>query len=53
MPDRPGYSRPLVIIPARFSENASALRHDAEVAPTKLLEAIWEAGGEPFVAEED
>jgi len=39
-----------VIIPARFSESASALRHDAEVAPTKLLEAIWEAGGEPFVA---
>lgn len=50
MPDRPGYSRPLVIIPARFSDSASALRYDADVAPTKLLQAIWDAGGEPLVA---
>jgi putative glutamine amidotransferase len=41
--------RPLVIIPARFSASASALRHDAEVAAAKLLEAVWDAGGEPLV----
>jgi putative glutamine amidotransferase len=41
--------RPLVIIPARFSEDASALRYEAEVAAAKLLEAIWDAGGEPLV----
>ncbi|HET9302393.1 MAG TPA: type 1 glutamine amidotransferase [Propionibacteriaceae bacterium] len=41
--------RPLVIIPARFSEDASALRYEAEVAAAKLLEAVWDAGGEPLV----
>jgi putative glutamine amidotransferase len=38
-----------VIIPARFSASASALRYRAEVAAAKLLEAVWEAGGEPLV----
>jgi putative glutamine amidotransferase len=38
-----------VIIPARFSDSASALRYGAEVAATKLLDAVWEAGGEPLV----
>lgn len=42
-------ARPLVIIPARFSEDASALRYEAEVAAAKLLEAVWDAGGEPLV----
>ena len=41
--------RPLVIIPARFSEDASALRYEAEVAAAKLLDAVWDAGGEPLV----
>ncbi|HKX14877.1 MAG TPA: type 1 glutamine amidotransferase [Propionibacteriaceae bacterium] len=41
--------RPLVIIPARFSDTASALRYGAEVAAAKLLEAVWNAGGEPLV----
>ena len=41
--------RPLVIIPARFSDAASALRYRAEVAAAKLLEAVWDAGGEPLV----
>ena len=41
--------RTLVIIPARFSEDASALRYEAEVAAAKLLDAVWEAGGEPLV----
>jgi putative glutamine amidotransferase len=38
-----------VIIPARFSESASALRYRAEVAAAKLLQAVWDAGGEPLV----
>jgi putative glutamine amidotransferase len=38
-----------VIIPARFSASASALRYSAEVAATKLLQAVWDAGGEPLV----
>jgi putative glutamine amidotransferase len=38
-----------VIIPARFSDSASALRYGAEVAATKLLDAVWDAGGEPLV----
>jgi gamma-glutamyl-gamma-aminobutyrate hydrolase PuuD len=43
------HARPLVIIPARFSEDASALRYEAEVAAAKLVEAVWDAGGEPLV----
>ena len=43
------HPRPLVIIPARFSEDASALRYEAEVAAAKLLEAVWDAGGEPLI----
>jgi putative glutamine amidotransferase len=38
-----------VIIPARFSASASALRYSAEVAASKLLQAVWDAGGEPLV----
>ena len=38
-----------MIIPARFSASASALRYSAEVAATKLLQAVWDAGGEPLV----
>ena len=49
MPDQPADARPLVIIPARFSETASVLRYRAEVAAAKLLEAVWAAGGEPLV----
>ena len=41
--------RPLVVIPARFSDRASALRYRAEVAAAQLLEAVWDAGGEPLV----
>ena len=47
------HARPLVIIPARFSEDASALRYEAEVAAAKLLEAVWDAGGEPLVVHPD
>ena len=49
MPDQPLAARPLVIIPARLSETASALRFGAEVAAAKLLQAVWAAGGEPLV----
>src|SRR4029453_850450 len=49
MGERPPNARPLVIIPARFSQDASALRYEAEVAAAKLLEAVWAAGGEPLV----
>jgi len=38
-----------VIIPARFSASASALRYSAEVAAAKLLQAVWDTGGEPLV----
>jgi putative glutamine amidotransferase len=41
--------RPLVVLPARFSASASALRYRAEVAAAALVEAIHAAGGEPLV----
>ena len=42
-------SRPLIALPARFSASASALRYRAEVASRALVEAVYRAGGEPFV----
>jgi len=39
--------RPTVVIPARFSESASALRYRADVTATKLAQAVYDAGGEP------
>jgi putative glutamine amidotransferase len=42
-------ARPLVLIPARFSDSATALRYRAEVAAAKLLQAVEDAGGEPLV----
>jgi putative glutamine amidotransferase len=41
--------RPMIAIPARFSASASALRFGAEVTASKLLEAVYSAGGEPVV----
>lgn len=41
--------RPLIVIPARFSAGASALRYRAEVAAAKLVQAVYDAGGEPLV----
>jgi len=46
---RPARSRPLVVIPARFSASASALRYRAEVAAAKLVRAVYDAGAEPLV----
>ena len=40
--------RPLIAIPARFSESASALRYRAEVLPRALIAAVHAAGGEPL-----
>lgn len=40
--------RPVVLIPARFSASASALRYRADVTATKLAQAVYDAGGEPL-----
>ena len=42
-------TRPIVLIPARFSDNASALRYRAEVGARALIEAVFAAGGEPLL----
>lgn len=41
--------RPRIVIPARFSTSASALRYAAEVTSRNLVEAVWAAGGEPLM----
>jgi putative glutamine amidotransferase len=41
--------RPLIAIPARFSEHATALRYRAEVMARALSEAVYAAGAEPLV----
>ena len=50
---RLGRSRPIVVIPARFSEGATVLRHRAEVNAAKLVESVWAAGGEPLTVHPD
>ncbi|MFF7415538.1 gamma-glutamyl-gamma-aminobutyrate hydrolase family protein [Streptomyces lydicus] len=40
--------RPLIAVPARFSSSAAALRYAAEVNARALVEAVYQAGGEPF-----
>lgn len=42
-------SRPVIVIPARFSASAAALRYRAEVAARALVEAVYRAGGEPLL----
>jgi len=39
--------RPIIAIPARFSASASALRFRAEVNAYQLIQAVYDAGGEP------
>ncbi len=46
---RPPGARPLIVVPARFSASASALRYGAEVTARKLVEAVHAAGGEALV----
>ena len=41
--------RPLILIPSRFSDSASALRYRAEVGARALIEAVFQAGGEPLL----
>jgi putative glutamine amidotransferase len=41
-------NRPRILIPARFSESASALRFRAEITARKLVAAVYAAGGEPL-----
>ena len=41
--------RPVVVIPARFSSSAAALRYRAEVSAAKLVQAVYDAGAEPLV----
>lgn len=45
--------RPRIVVPARFSTSASALRFGAEVTARRLVEAIWRAGGEPLSVHPD
>lgn len=40
-------SRPLIALPGRFSESASALRYSALVNARALLQAVYDAGGDP------
>ena len=48
-PCRSTVRRPLIVIPARFSEHATALRYEAEVTARALVRAVYVAGGEPVV----
>ena len=41
--------RPLIAIPARFSQSASALRSRAEVGSHNLISAVYAGGGEPLL----
>lgn len=46
-------NRPLILIPARFSASAAALRFEAEVTARKLAEAVYNAGAEPLTVHPD
>jgi len=41
--------RPVIALPARFSTKASALRFGADVVARTLADAVFAAGGEPFI----
>lgn len=41
--------RPLIAVPSRFSQSASALRHRAEVGSRNLVSLVYAAGGEPLL----
>lgn len=40
-------TRPRIALIGRFTEQASAIRRDGVVSSRRLLESIWNAGGEP------
>jgi putative glutamine amidotransferase len=48
MPEKTFARPPLIVIPARFSPNATALRYKAEVTARALAAAVFAAGGEPL-----
>jgi putative glutamine amidotransferase len=42
------HNRPKIAIVGRFTERATAIRLHGVVSSRRLLEAVWEAGGEPI-----
>lgn len=40
--------RPRIALPGRFAESTSVTRYQAVVSPTRLLDLVFEAGGEPI-----
>ncbi len=42
-------ARPLIAIPSRFSQSASALRHRAVVGSRNLISGVYAAGGDPLL----
>ncbi|MFF1709122.1 gamma-glutamyl-gamma-aminobutyrate hydrolase family protein [Streptomyces sp. NPDC058268] len=46
---RSGGRRPLIALPQRYAASTSALRYEAVVTARALAEAVFRAGGEPFM----
>ncbi|NMO02003.1 type 1 glutamine amidotransferase [Gordonia sp. TBRC 11910] len=44
---KPPRTRPIIAMPGRFSRSASALRYEAVVNARALLQAVYDAGGDP------
>jgi putative glutamine amidotransferase len=41
-------SRPKIAIVGRLTEHASAIRYSGVVSARRLLESVWNAGGDPI-----
>ncbi|MFC8127620.1 gamma-glutamyl-gamma-aminobutyrate hydrolase family protein [Streptomyces sp. NPDC057302] len=48
-PGHPHRPRPLIALPQRYAASTSALRYEAVVTARALAEAVFRAGGEPFM----
>lgn len=46
---RPAHVRPLIALPQRYAATTSALRYAAVVTARALADAVFRAGGEPFM----
>ncbi|MFI7315778.1 gamma-glutamyl-gamma-aminobutyrate hydrolase family protein [Streptomyces venezuelae] len=46
---RPAHARPLIALPQRYAATTSALRYAAVVTARALADAVYRAGGEPFM----
>ncbi|MEU5898247.1 MULTISPECIES: gamma-glutamyl-gamma-aminobutyrate hydrolase family protein [Streptomyces] len=46
---RPARARPLIALPQRYAATTSALRYAAVVTARALADAVYRAGGEPFM----